>query len=146
MATPVKTLLMEKIETALKDIQEVMQWKHGQGIPTDQDTAVYPWGCFFDEIETKNQRNRIAVKSFDLVIQVWVKEGGMTIDDQMDLIDAEIEKKILSNAGILDYTVKIEVQTSDKFTTDEDSGILQAVYRISYAHAWRDPYDPAREI
>lgn len=148
MSKPVKTLLMDAIETAVKTlfyVPNIDQVKRGQGIAIDQDTAVYPWTCFFDEPETVENRNRITRKTFELIIQVWVKEGIETISDQMDLIDAEIEKVLLTDSGIAYQTMNIEKISSDKLYVDDNvTGILQAVYRVVYGHKWKDPYDPVK--
>jgi hypothetical protein len=149
MAKPVKTLVLDAIETALKTITQIeqnsKQPKRGQGIPIDQDTAVYPWACFFDEPESIENRNRISRKTFELIIQAWVKEGTDTISDQMDLIDAEIEKTLLTNAGVAYQTMDIAKISSDKlYIDDRETGILQTVYRVVYGHKYKDPYDPVK--
>jgi len=148
MTKPVKTLLMGAIETAIKALSYVPnadQVKRGQGIPIDQDTAVYPWTCFFDEPETKKERNRIASKVFELVIQVWVKKGTTGIDEQMDIIDADLEMKLLGDTEIANACIRIEAKRSEKFNVDDnETGILEAVYELTYAHKWKDPYDPVK--
>ena len=144
---PVKTYLMSAIKTALEAITEIAQVKHGQGIPIDQDTAVYPWCCFFDEPESKVQRNRAALKSFDLVVQVWVKKGTVSIDEQMDIIDAKIEAALLNDTDILYYGRSITPTGSDKMVVDDqETGILQAVYQVDYMHAWKNPYELVKEV
>ena len=140
---PVKTYLMDSIKSAVEGINEILQVKHGQGIPTDQDVASYPWTCFFDQSENKNQNNRVMVKTFDLVVQTWVKLGPTSVDDQMDLIDAEIEKALnRDNGNIALYSRSIDPDRSEKFfIDDQETGILQSVYRVSYCHAWKNPYE-----
>ncbi len=145
LSKPVKTFLLDAVETALKAITQIKQVKRGQGIPIDQDTAVYPWSCFFDEPETNENRNRISRKTFELVVQAWVKEGATIISDQMDLIDAEIEKKLLGDSGIAYYSMDIQKVSADKLYVDDMvTGILQTVYRVQYGHVYKDPYDPAK--
>jgi hypothetical protein len=148
MAKPVKTLVMDAIEAAIKSLAHVPnadQVKRGQGIPIDLDTAVYPWTCFFDEPEAKKEKNRISIKTFELVVQTWVKKSTITIDEQMDTIDADLEKKLLNDSGIADACIRIEAKGSEKFILDDmETGILQSTYELTYAHKWKDPYDPAK--
>lgn len=145
MTKPIKTLLLDAVETALKKITGLTQWKRGQGIPTDQDTAVYPWGCFFDEPETKSPKNRNAWKEFDLVIQIWFKVGkASTLSDQMDAADADVENALLNDSAIKVLLKSINPTTLDKLYVDDlETGILQATYHIAYAHKWKDAYSPA---
>lgn len=146
MADPVKTILMDAIKTALEGITLIKQVKRGQAIPIDEETAVYSWTSFFDETETKANRNRLAMKEFDLVIQVWVKEKvGITLDEQLDLMDAEIEKTLLTDVGVMAATLRIDPVSAEKLYVDDGvRAILQAIYHIQYAHAWKDPYNPAK--
>ncbi len=148
MAKPVKTLLMDAFEMALNTLKPatVSMVKRGQDIPIDEETAVYPWVCFFDEPEAKKARNRISMKDFDLVVHAWVKQKvSTTLSDQLDLLDAEIEKLFLTNAGIGTYTMNIEPLSMEKFYIDDEvRAILQAVYHVTYGHKWKDPYDPAK--
>jgi len=143
LSKPVKTYLMSAIQAAITAIAEISQVKHGQGVPIDQDTATYPWTSFFDEPETKETRNRITIKSFDLVVQTWVKQGLSDIDDQMDNIDAKLEMALnRDNASIALYSRTIEPDRSEKFVVDDlETGILQSVYKVTYCHAWKDPYE-----
>jgi len=148
---PVKTYLMAAIQNAMNGIAEIAQKpvKYGQGIPTDQDTAVYPWCCFFDEKQSKTRRNRIEITNFELVIQVWVKESdAVDVEDMLDLLDAKVEAAILTDAGIRQYVMPglrgeepVDPLSSDKLFPDMQTGILQAVYRITYGHAWANPFD-----
>lgn len=148
MAKPVKTLLMDAVEMVIKSltyIPSANQVKRGQGIPIDQDTAIYPWTCFFDEPETKREKNRITIKTFELVIQTWVKKGITSIDEQMDVIDADLEKALLGSITIADACLRIEAKSSEKFILDDmETGILQSAYELTYAHKWKDPYDSAQ--
>lgn len=148
MSTPVKSTLMDAIEAALNAITLIKEVKDGQAIPTDEEVKSYPWACFFDELETNEDRNRTATKSFDLIVQVWVQEkAGTTLAKQLNIMDAELERELLNDAAVLDASRGIRHTSSDKlYVDDEVRAILQAVYRVSYAHAWKDPYDPARGV
>ncbi len=139
---PVKTYLMQAVKTSIEGITLIRQVKYGQGIPLDQDIALYPWVCFFDETETKKDRNRITEKTFDLVVQVWVRKGIVIIEDQMDLIDAEIELMLLNDLEIKKYCRSILPDSADKFVIDDqETGIIQSVFKILYCHAWKNPYE-----
>lgn len=145
---PVKTMLMSAIEAVIKGVSQLYtdlpnQVKHGQGVPMDQDTSRYPWTCFFDEAETKKDRNRITEKTFELVIQTWVRKSPtQTIDDLMDLADALLEKAILNDEDVRYYALKVLSTGSQKFVVDNyETGIVQSTYSIEYAHGWKNPFD-----
>jgi hypothetical protein len=145
MSTPVKTLLMDAIGFALNGIILLKEVNRGQAIPTAEEIAKYPVAFYFDEIEDKKARNRIAQKSFDLVIQVWVLAKKLaTLEAQLDEIDAECERVILTDPAIRLAAGAVEIlpMSADKLYIDDGRAILQAIYRVSYAHAWTDPYDP----
>ncbi len=148
MPKPVKTLLMDAFDTALNTLKPATlgMVKRGEDVPTDEEAAVYPWLCFFDEPEAKKERNRIAMKDFDLIVHTWVKEkNGTTLSDQLELMDAEIEKLFLDNTGIRTYSMRVEPVSSEKFYVDDGvRAILQSVYHVTYGHKWKDPYDPAK--
>jgi len=148
MSTPVKSILMDAIEDAIKSITSIKEVKDGQSIPTDEEVKAYPWACYFDEMETNEDKNRVSFKSFDLIIQIWVQEkSATTLAKQLTIMDAELERTLLNDAGVLDASRGIRHTSSDKlYVDDEVRAILQAVYRVNYAHAWKDPYDPARGV
>ena len=142
----VKILIMEAVKEALTPLVSQTP-KQGQGIPLDQDTARYPWICFFDELESKRANNRISQKTFDLVIQAWVKANLLTnsVDEQLDAIDAKIEQTIMNDPNIMARCLKIEPKSSEKFYVDDgETGILQSIFEVVYVHKWKDPYDPVR--
>jgi len=75
---PVKTYLVASIKDALQSVTALNsdQIKYGQGIPTDQDTAVYPWTCFFDEPETKDLIDfRLKHSGFDAQLKLFTDEA-----------------------------------------------------------------------
>lgn len=148
LSKPVKTYLMDAVGAAIGGITEIAQVKHGQGVPIDQDTAVYPWASFFDEAEAKVIKNRVTIKSFDLVVQTWVQKGVSDIDDQMDLIDAKLEMALnRDDADIALYSRTIDPDRSEKFVVEDlEAGILQSVYKVTYCHAWKNPYELVKAV
>lgn len=143
MAKPVKTLFMDAVEIAIKGMISIKRVKRGQSIPIDEETMLYPWACFFDEPETKTNKNRITLKEFDLIVQVWVKEKkDIILDEQLDIMDADLEKILLTDSGISTISLRIEPVSNERFYIDDEvRAILQAVYHVTYCHKWKDPYD-----
>ena len=146
MAKPVKTLFMDAVEIAIKEMTSIKQVKRGQSIPTDEETMRYPWACFFDEPEAKANKNRVAFKEFDLIVQVWVKEKkDVTLDEQLDIMDADLDKVLLADSGVLNTSVRIEPVSMEKFYIDDEiRAIGQTVYHVVCCHKWKDPYDPSK--
>ena len=148
MAKPVKTLFMDAVKLVIKGMASIIDVKRGQSIPIDEETARYPWACFFDEPETKANKNRVMFKEFDLIIQVWVREKkDVTLDEQLDIMDADLEKTLLMDEGVLAACVRIEPVSMEKFYIDDEvRAIVQAVYHVVYCHKWKDPYDPSKGV
>jgi hypothetical protein len=141
---PVKAYLMSAIKTVIEGISQIAQVKYGEDIPTDQDTASYPFASFYDDPEKKVRRNRIGIKSFDLGIVTFVKKGVSTIDEQMDLIDAELEIALDrdKNADLKKYSMSIEPESSSKMTSDDqETGILHSTFKVEYGHTWKNAYE-----
>jgi len=142
---PVKTILMDAVEAALKTVTSVKQWKRGQGIPIDQDTAIYPWGCFFDEPVSRKDSNRVVHVTIDLIIHVALKGETRVTFDSMDEMDADIEIVMLTDPTILEWSInRLKPAPADKLYVDEETGLLQVVYQMTYSHKWKDPFDPAK--
>ena len=146
MAKQVKTLFMDAVETAIRGMVSIKQVKRGQTIPIDEETASYPWACFFDEPEVKSSKNRVAFKEFDLIVHVWVKEKkDVTLDEQLDIMDADLDKVLLINQNVLDASFRIEPVSAEKFYIDDEiRAIGQTVYHVVCCHKWKDPYDPSK--
>lgn len=150
---PVKTYLMNSIEAAIKGMTSIYpnptnQVIYGHSIPTGLDAVLYPYTCFFDDAESKVDKNRITQKTFTMVIQTWVTdESGKTIFGQMDLIDAELEKTLLNDLTIRSYALQIIPESSNKMVVIDESGsllglgVLESLYRVTYVHAWKNPYE-----
>ncbi len=141
---PVKTYLMTGIENAIAAITQIAQSKRGHIIPTDLDTAQYPFAGFFEGDEDKKQRNRITIKTFPLTVGIYVKKkAASTIHDQMDLIDAELEKGLtMDNAWISAYAMGIVATGTHRAYPDDDdeTGMIVVSFDVTYSHAWKNPY------
>lgn len=146
MAKQVKTLFMDAVESAIQGISSIRQIKRGQSIPIDEETMQYPWACFFDEPEIKSVRNRVSFKEFDLIVHVWVKEKkDVTLDEQLDIMDADLDKVLLNDSDVLSASLKIDPVSSEKFYIDDEvRAIVQIVYHVVCCHKWKDPYDPSK--
>jgi hypothetical protein len=147
LAKPVKTYLMDSILAVLKGVAGIAEVKDGPGMPIDQDIAQYPWVCFFDEAEEKKDANRITQKSFNLVVQTWFRKPyDATFRARADELDALQESALLNDEAIKLYCIKITASRADKYIVEESGnlekfGFLQSEYRITYAHAAKNPYD-----
>ena len=109
------------------------------------DTAIYPWGCFFDEPVSRKDNNRVVHVTIDLIIHVVLKGETWVTFDTMDEMDADIEIIMLTDPTILEWSInRLKPTPADKLYVDEETGLLQVVYQMTYSHKWKDPYDPAK--
>jgi hypothetical protein len=145
---PVKTYLMAAFQTAITNAAIIKLAKYGHPIAIDMDTAIFPYAFFFDGEESKKDRNRITEKTFDLYIQTYVTSSpAQQLFDQMDVIDAGLETTVLNDPTIRSYALLvIPVSSSKHLVFDESSnflglGYVETVFRVTYAHAWKDPFE-----
>lgn len=152
MPTPVKTLLLREIKTALLNVPNVGSVIRNPSKPPDRETATFPVIHVWDEDESVEERNRIARCTFPLQVDVWLLESEEAGSDLADVFQAEILKALLEDASIKQYALRIgpvipgpqESSWSVKDAIDEHCYGLVLRFRVTYAHVWGDPYTLAK--
>jgi len=83
--------------------------------------------------------------TIDLIIHVALKGETRVTFDSMDEMDADIEIAILTDQTISEWSInRLKPAPADKLYVDEETGLLQVVYQMTYSHKWKDPFDPAK--
>jgi len=154
MATPIKTLILQAIKTALDGMingdgaalfKDVIR---NPSKPIDHDFFKSPMCFIFDETESKTRRNRIADVSLPIQIECWLKIDEDDISDFMDYIEAEVHKEFVNSTDLQLYIKNIypeEGTPATKFYINETLGGVVLRYNIRYIHEWADPYDSGRQ-
>jgi hypothetical protein len=145
MPTPVKTLFMGAVYNALLGITSIQDVKRGQGLAADKETAVYPFSSFFTESVGKKPRNRVQFNTFTLIVHTVIQKNESTVQEQGDLLDADIESALLNDADVRTYSHNIEPVSSDLFyNEDESEGLLESIFNVTLAHVYKNPYQYAK--
>lgn len=155
MAYPIKTYIMraikEDLEAILLDDNVTPLFKkviRNPSKPIDHDYFLSP-SCFvFDEGDSAIRRNRIANVTFPVQIEAWLKVHENEVSDEMDMIQAEVHKKLASSTNVRLFAKDIEpdpTNTSEKFFIGEFLGGVAMRYIVKYLHVWGDPYDIGRQ-
>jgi hypothetical protein len=152
MPDPVKTSLLKAITTALEGITVDGVTLLGTVIrnpskPIDRETAKFPLVFIYDESEEIINRNRLAMVTMPLQIEVWLKEHELSVSDQADIVEAEIHKALCTDTQVLYWSMDIRpdpANSATKFYDDEFIGGTILRYIVKFAYAWGDPYDPVK--
>jgi hypothetical protein len=145
MSTPVKTSLMNAILDALETISSIGQVAPDPSSGPDRETAKYPVAFAWDDIESVETKNRVVQKSFILHVEVWIKPTGtQTISQIADIIQADVNKALLTDAGVKQWSIGIEETNGADKLYFETEGMVHLKYKMTYAHKYADAYDPAK--
>jgi hypothetical protein len=148
MTKPIKTLLLEAVEDGMETIPGLQTIMRNPSKPIDRDTVPFDMAFIFDDVESVVNRNRIAMNSFPLHIEIWIQgNDGKAISDKADVYQAEIHKMFLTNESIKASSMRIDPdpdRSAEKFYVDEGLGGVILLYKATYSHAWSDPYDAAK--
>jgi len=147
MADTVKTTALKTLEIALGEVIGIAQVIRNPSKPIDRDTARFPLAFIFDEVERKEQRNRYAVVTVPVQIEVWSEGEESGFSDADDTMAGDIEMKLLSdlNIRLLCRDIRPDPGNSmSKFFTDERLGGFILRYIIQFHHIWGNPYDHGR--
>ena len=147
MSTPIKTQVLERIETVVDSVAVVQKALRHPGVkPSDLDDYNNNIVFIFDDDESKEQRNRITRKTFPLHIECWIKnnDGMKAISDAADILQAEIVAALQTDATLLSLSVRVS-ETEDEpcaskfYQTDEEGGVVLKL-TVAYQHARNDLY------
>jgi len=145
MAEPVKTLLLKAIENGIKTITGINQVIRNPSKPIDRDTANYDIAFVFDDRSEKTRRNRIAMNSFPLHIEIWIQgTSGQAISDKADIYEAAIHAMLETDSAIKAKMMTLIEESAEKFFVDELLGGIILLSKVTYAHAWGDAYNAVR--
>ncbi|MBM4272805.1 MAG: hypothetical protein FJ139_11720 [Deltaproteobacteria bacterium] len=147
MSDPVKVSLLKAIETALKTVTGIKTVHRTPSTPIDRETAAYPFVSMHPGKDAPEERNRIVIITFPLELMIWTLAGATPIEDQGDILEAEIIKTMFTNTQVAYWSLRIKYAGSDYFYTDNELiGGKFIWFDVTYAYRYGDPYNPAKGV
>ncbi len=140
----VKTKFLKAIETSVKNISGIADVLRHPMTAEAFETARYPLGFVFDEPENIERKNRIAMVTMTVQIELWVHEKDHpAIGDAADVLHALVDAALFTDTNVKYYAMDLRPErenSATKFYTDEFTGGIVLRYHTQYAHKWGDPY------
>jgi len=117
MADTIKVQVMQKLAEVLEAIPELGSVHRWQGSPTDLDRVKLPAVFFWDEDETRDKRNRLAIGTLKLYVAVFIRlspAGAVSFNDQADNLQGAIHNALIGTAGL-------KVASTEQYRSSESS-------------------------
>lgn len=147
--TPIRTLVVESIITALSTITALLTVEKYKPRPIDLLMVRTPAAYVYDTLpETRTRNNRYVDAEMDVAIVVFIpltaadeSTGNVGFSETADIIQAEIHDALFSEiplpnkaiTDILESSVEREIQS-------EQFGELTYIVRVKYRHARGNAY------
>ena len=142
MADTVKVQAMQKLAGvfgAMAAIGSVHRW---QGSPTDLDRVKLPALFFWDEDETRDKRNRLAMGTLKLYVAIFCRlspSGAASFPDVADNLQGAIHNALLGTSELKGLVENLQEDQVWKEYHDQ-YGVLFISFTLTYAHAWGDAF------
>ena len=145
MADPVKTILLQAIESRLNDIPELFTVKRWEDIPADLEALTLP-AAFFWEEERQEAYNRLILGNLDFWVQVFFgldPEVPASFTDFSEAAEAIAGKisDLFAAPGELRAAGLIQAHPAGqvvKARYNDDYGVLFMSYELTYGRARGD--------
>ena len=142
MADTIKVQAMQKLAGvfgAMAAIGSVHRW---QGSPTDLDRVKLPALFFWDEDETRDKRNRLAMGTLKLYVAVFIRlspAGAASFNVVADNLQGTIHNALIETAGLKGLVENLQEDRVWKEYHDQ-YGVLFMSFNLTYGHAWGDAF------
>lgn len=145
MATPIKTTVLDNLETTIQGI--IAKAERHPAKMEDRTSKSFPLCFLFDDDEVKVRRNQVMICTFPLQIEIWTeKQAGMkAISNACDIWQADIEKILMPSTSQARKPAEVKCvhgsPASSKFYADETLGGIVLLYEITYMYPYGKPYE-----
>jgi len=138
--SPVKTKIMDYIAARVGEVDLINTVIRQAPLPRLWEIQEKPTAFLYDDDETSvEQRNSIRRAQFTLYLYIKVRSenGRQTINDLLDILQADVYQKLVWNCGasLKAYGVRIREDQSPvaaKSFDDEYLGALMLAYTVTY--------------
>jgi len=142
MADTIKVQVMQKLAEVLGAIPELGSVHRWQGNPTDLDRVKLPAVFFWDEDETRDKRNRLAIGTLKLYVAVFIRlspAGAASFNVGADNLQGTIHNALIGTAGLKGLVENLQEDRVWKEYHDQ-YGVLFMSFNLTYGHAWGDAF------
>jgi hypothetical protein len=146
VADSVKVQVMRKLAEILGTIPELGSVHRWQGKPTDLDQVKLPALFLFEEEESRDKRNRLAVGVVKLHLMVFIPlspAGSVSFNDRADNLQGEIHNALITTSELKGLAENIVEGSFRKEFPNDLYGVLYQSFDITYFHAWGDAFSVA---
>jgi hypothetical protein len=146
VADSVKVQVMRKLAEILGTIPELGSVHRWQGKPTDLDQVKLPALFLFEEEESRDKRNRLAVGVVKLHLMVFIPlspAGSVSFNDLADNLQGEIHNALITTSGLKGLVENLQEGVFRKEFPNDLYGVLYQSFNITYFHAWGDAFSVA---
>jgi hypothetical protein len=142
--TPVKTLVMIEIGTALQTITELKKVFRWKDLPIELDNITCPSLYFYEGgPEKRTGRNRLMVGDLHLYVDVYVNvppKGYQDFSDEMDILQAKISNVMHTSQNLRRKVIEYSEGPVRKLYPNDILGLLRMEFFITYAHKAGDAF------
>ena len=143
MADSVKALAMHKLEEVLRGIPEMGSVHRWQGKPTDLDQVKIPALFFWEEDETRDKRNRLAVGILKMHLSVFIRlspSGASSFNGLADNLQGKLHNALIGSPAFKGLVQNIQEEKVWREFPNDDYGVLYMSFTLTYGHAWGDAF------
>ena len=146
MADSVKVQAMRKLKDilgAIPDIGSVQRW---QGRPIDLDHVKTPALFLWEEDETREKRNRLAMGLLKMHLGVFIRltpAGAASFNDVADNLQGKIHNALIQSTELEGLAAKYQEERVWKEFPNDEYGVLYMSFTLTYGHAWGDAFTTA---
>ena len=142
MADTIKVQAMQKLAGVFGAIAAICSVHRWQGSPTDLDRVKLPALFFWDEDETRDKRNRLAMGTLKLYVAIFCRlspAGAASFPDVADNLQGAIHNALLGTSELQGLVENLQEERVWKEYHDQ-YGVLFISFTLTYAHAWGDAF------
>lgn len=145
MTTPIKTLIMNDIKTAVSSVIGTSDRVFVDPSRGLQEALSDPYANIFTDAESSKKLDLYSEKSFTIEIHIWVKED--TDDKAREkaiLLSAQLQQAILPRSSVTrTYCTYIEEADGTNFDVmyyEEGYCVALSQYQVRYRHTYGNPF------
>ena len=146
MSGSVKAQVMQKVEEVLRAVPGLGSVHRWHGRPIDLDRVKLPALFVFEEEETRDKRNRLAVGVIRLHLMTFIPltpAGQVSFNEVADNLQGLIHNALITTTelkGLVENLVEGPVRR--EFPNDM-FGVLYQDFDLTYLHKWGDAFSVA---
>jgi hypothetical protein len=143
VADSIKVQVMRKLEEVLAAVPGLGSVSRWHGKPIDLDHVKLPALFLFEEEETRDKRNRLAVGVVKLHLMVFIPlspAGAVSFNDLADNLQGKIHNALITTSELKGLVENIVEGLFRKEFPNDLYGVLYQSFDITYFHAWGDAF------